>query len=97
MKLKRQVRGAMVYPSIVIVVFFGVLSILLIFVIPGFENMFKDFGAKDELPALTQIVMAVSRVFVGNILWLFLGADGAHRRPRLRVPDAARARRSSTR
>jgi type IV pilus assembly protein PilC len=76
MKLKRQVRGAMMYPAIVIVVFFGVLSILLIFVIPGFEKMFKDFGAKDELPVLTQIVMAVSRGFIGNILWVFLGVVG---------------------
>src|SRR5208282_4960789 len=40
MKLRRQVRGAMVYPSIVIFVFIGVLTILLTFVIPGFENMF---------------------------------------------------------
>lgn len=72
MKLRRQVRGAMVYPSIVIVVFFGVLSILLGFVIPGFQNMFKDFGAKDELPALTRGVMAVSSFFVSNILWFFL-------------------------
>jgi type IV pilus assembly protein PilC len=72
-KLKRQVRGAMVYPSIVIVVFFGVLTILLTFVIPGFENMFKDFGAKDELPVLTRFVMVVSRLFVGNILYVFLG------------------------
>src|SRR5450755_2542104 len=69
-KLKRQVRGAMVYPSIVIVVFFGVLSILLLFVIPGFENMFKDFGSKDELPALTRGVMTVSRAFTGNLLWI---------------------------
>jgi type IV pilus assembly protein PilC len=76
MKLKRQVRGAMMYPAIVICVFFGVLSILLIFVIPGFEKMFKDFGAKDELPVLTQIVMAISRGFVGNILWVFLGTSG---------------------
>jgi type IV pilus assembly protein PilC len=76
MKLRRQVRGAMVYPSIVIFVFFAVLSILLIFVIPGFEKMFTDFGAKDELPALTQMVMLVSRFFVGNILWLFLGLVG---------------------
>jgi type IV pilus assembly protein PilC len=73
MKLRRQVRGAMVYPSIVLVVFFGVLSILLLFVIPGFENMFKDFGSKEALPALTRAVMVVSRTFVGNILWIFLG------------------------
>jgi type IV pilus assembly protein PilC len=76
MKLKRQVRGAMMYPAIVIVVFFGVLSILLIFVIPGFEKMFKDFGAKDDLPVLTQIVMMISRGFVGNILYVFVGVVG---------------------
>jgi len=76
MKLRRQVRGAMVYPSIVIVVFFGVLSILLGFVIPGFQNMFKDFGAKDDLPALTKGVMAVSSFFVSNILWFFLVVTG---------------------
>jgi type IV pilus assembly protein PilC len=76
MKLRRQVRGAMAYPSIVIVVFFGVLAILLIFVIPGFETMFKDFGSKDELPVLTRAVMAVSRAFVGNVLWVFLAISG---------------------
>jgi type IV pilus assembly protein PilC len=76
MKLKRQVRGAMVYPSIVLIVFFGVLSILLLFVIPGFEHMFQDFGSKEELPALTRMVMAVSRAFTGNILWIFLGVTG---------------------
>ena len=72
MKLSRQVRGAMVYPSIVIFVFVGVLTILLTFVIPGFQTMFKDFGAKDELPALTKIVMQISAIFVGNILWILL-------------------------
>jgi type IV pilus assembly protein PilC len=89
MKLSRQVKGAMVYPSIVIVVFFGVLSVLLLFVIPGFENMFKDFGAKDELPALTRMVMVISRAFVGNLIWLFLAVSGivfgvgyAYRTPR---------------
>jgi type IV pilus assembly protein PilC len=76
MKLRRQVRGAMVYPSIVIVVFIGVLTILLTFVIPGFQNMFKDFGSKDELPALTRGVMSVSNFFVGNALWILLGLTG---------------------
>jgi type IV pilus assembly protein PilC len=89
MKLRRQVQGAMVYPSIVIVVFFAVLSILLVFVIPGFETMFKDFGAKDELPVLTRFVMTVSRVFIGNLLWVVLaviavvvGVGAIYRRPR---------------
>jgi type IV pilus assembly protein PilC len=77
MKLRSQLRGAMVYPSIVVTVFFGVLTILLVFVIPGFETMFKDFGAKDELPALTKMVMSVSRWFVSNAPFLFLGGVGA--------------------
>jgi type IV pilus assembly protein PilC len=77
MKLRRQVRGAMAYPSVVIVVFFAVLTILLVFVIPGFETMFKDFGAKDELPGLTKMVMAVSRGFVSNGPFVFLGLVAA--------------------
>ena len=77
MKLRRQVRGAMVYPSIVLVVFIGVLSILLLFVIPGFQNMFKDFGSKDELPALTRGVMAVSSFFIGHIFWFLVAMTGA--------------------
>ena len=76
MKLRSQVRGAMAYPSIVIVVFFGVLTILLVFVIPGFETMFKDFGAKDELPVLTRIVMQVSRLFVSNFIFFSIGLAG---------------------
>jgi type IV pilus assembly protein PilC len=76
MKLRSQVRGAMVYPSIVIVVFFAVLTILLVFVIPGFETMFKDFGAKDELPAITRIVMNISRGFVANIPYVFVAITG---------------------
>jgi type IV pilus assembly protein PilC len=77
MKLRSQVRGAMVYPSIVIFVFIAVLSILLIFVIPGFETMFKDFGAKDELPGITRVVMNISKGFVGNLPFVFLGLTGA--------------------
>jgi type IV pilus assembly protein PilC len=89
MKLRSQVRGAMVYPSIVIVVFVAVLSILLIFVIPGFETMFKDFGAKDELPGITRIVMNISKGFVGNLPYIFVlmtgmifGVGYAYRTPR---------------
>jgi type IV pilus assembly protein PilC len=67
-KLVRQVRGAMVYPSIVIVIAGGVMTVLLTFVIPAFENMFKDFGSgKDALPALTRGVIAVSRGFVSAL------------------------------
>ena len=73
MKLIRQVRGALVYPSVVVVVFMAVLGILLGFVIPSFKTIFKDLGSKDELPALTQMVIAVSEAFVGNLGFIILG------------------------
>lgn len=58
LKLKRQVTGAMVYPGIVLTVAVGVTTILLIWVIPVFERMFKDFGG--ALPAPTQFVIDLS-------------------------------------
>jgi len=67
-KLARQVRGAMAYPSIVIVIMIGVMVVLMTFVIPAFENMFAEFGAKDALPALTKMVIAISKGFVS---WLW--------------------------
>jgi type IV pilus assembly protein PilC len=75
-KLVRQVRGAMVYPSIVVVIAGGVMTVLLTFVIPAFENMFKDFGGgKESLPALTRLVIAFSRGFVSALpLLVILGA-----------------------
>jgi type IV pilus assembly protein PilC len=76
-KLKRQVRGAMVYPTAVLVVFVGVLGILLGFVIPSFKDMFKEFGSKAELPALTKIVIAVSETFISNLPWILLFTIGA--------------------
>jgi type IV pilus assembly protein PilC len=69
-KLKRQLRGAMVYPSVVLVVFMGVCGILLGWVIPSFKNIFKDLGSKDELPKVTQVVIWLSEAFVGNLIWI---------------------------
>jgi type IV pilus assembly protein PilC len=88
-KLKRQLRGAMVYPSVVFVVFMAVCGILLGWVIPSFKNIFKDLGSKDELPKLTQGVIAVSEFFVGHLpMMIFLlasavgGAVFAYSRPK---------------
>jgi len=63
-KLKRQIRGALTYPIAVVLILIVVMIVLLTFVIPAFENMFAEFGAKDALPALTQVVIAVSNGFV---------------------------------
>jgi type IV pilus assembly protein PilC len=61
-KLASKVRGAMVYPSIVLVVGVGVTIILMVFVTPTFEKMFKDFGG--TLPGPTQLVCDISHFMV---------------------------------
>ncbi len=72
-KLIRQVRGAMVYPTIVVVIAGGVMTVLLTFVIPAFENMFKDFGGGAEaLPAITRFIIALSRGFVSALPFVVL-------------------------
>jgi type IV pilus assembly protein PilC len=73
-KLISQLKGAMVYPSVVIVIAGGVMGVLLGFVIPAFENMFKDFGGgKENLPKLTQIVIAISKGFVTYLPFILVG------------------------
>src|SRR5512140_3817643 len=69
-KLKRRVKGAMVYPSIVLTVAVAVTVVLLAFVTPTFEKMFKDFGG--SLPAATQILVDLSKGFRSR-WYLFLG------------------------
>jgi type IV pilus assembly protein PilC len=72
--LKRQVKTAMIYPSVVVFAAVVVTSILLIFVIPTFADMFKDFGA--TLPAPTMFVLGLSDFAVANYPYIF-GMTGA--------------------
>src|ERR687885_2745397 len=67
-KLKSKVKGAMVYPSVVLVVAVGVTVVLLLFVTPTFEKMFKDFGG--AMPAPTQIVIDLSKFLQKYIIHL---------------------------
>ena len=59
--LKRKITGAMVYPVVVIMVAVGILTFIMVFIIPKFEKIFKDFNMK--LPALTELLMATSKWF----------------------------------
>jgi type IV pilus assembly protein PilC len=68
MKLKKQVKGAMTYPIIVLVIAVLVVGVILVFVIPVFEKMFADFGG--ALPAPTQIVVGMSNFAKGNIHYM---------------------------
>jgi type IV pilus assembly protein PilC len=67
--LARKVKGAMVYPTTVMVVAIGVVVLLLVKVIPTFEKMFADFGG--ELPGPTKVVVIISNFmqeWIGPIL-----------------------------
>jgi len=66
--IKRKIKGAMVYPSIVIGVAVMVLAIVIIFVVPVFAEMFKDMGT--TLPSLTQLVVDISFFARNNILYI---------------------------
>ena len=68
MKLKKQVKGAMTYPIIVLVIAVLVVGVILVFVIPVFEKMFADFGG--ALPVPTQIVVGMSNFAKGNIHYI---------------------------
>jgi type IV pilus assembly protein PilC len=76
-KLARQVRGALSYPIAVIFIMIGVMVVLMTFVIPAFENMFAEFGAKDALPQLTKIVIAFSKSFINYLPLTIVVAIGA--------------------
>ena len=67
--LARKVKGAMVYPTTVLVVAIGVVVLMLVKVIPTFAKMFEDFGG--ELPAPTQMVISISN-FMQHWVWLAL-------------------------
>ncbi len=69
-KLLSQVKGALTYPSIVVVIAIGVMAILMSFVIPAFEDMFKNFGGgRENLPGITRMMLALSDIFV-SYSWL---------------------------
>ena len=68
--LKAKIKKALFYPTAVIVVAFVVTAILLIFVIPQFEQLFSSFGA--DLPAFTRFVVTLSE-FMQAYWWLVFG------------------------
>ena len=68
--MKKKIKKALTYPLAVIVVAFVVTAILLLFVVPVFEDMFKSFGA--DLPAFTRMVVTMSE-WLKEWWWIILG------------------------
>jgi type IV pilus assembly protein PilC len=72
--LVRKVKGAMVYPGVIITVAAAAIAILLIFVIPTFQSMFASVGL--ELPLPTRIVIGMSNFLIGYWWAVLLGIAG---------------------
>ena len=70
-RLKAQVKGAMTYPIVTLIIAVVVLAVILVFVIPVFQEMFADFGG--ELPAPTQVVVAMSDLVKSKIVYINVG------------------------
>ena len=70
--LARKVRGALMYPSVVVVVATLITVAMLTWIVPVFAKMFAGLGA--ELPMPTQIVLSISHFLQKNILIFFVGA-----------------------
>jgi len=77
MAIKNKIKSALIYPIAVITVAFIVLAVIMIFVIPAFEDVFRNFGA--DLPAPTLFVIGMSKIFVKYWYLIFgLGGGGIY-------------------
>lgn len=74
-KLKRKVKGAMIYPCTIIAVAVIVVAILLIFVIPVFAELYGSMGK--ALPVPTQVTINISNWFVANYIYMIFAMIGA--------------------
>jgi type IV pilus assembly protein PilC len=71
--LRRQIKSAMVYPTLVIIFAVGVMMALVAFLVPVFVGVFEQFGG--ELPKLTQVSVFLSEMVTGY-WWLMFGSAG---------------------
>jgi type IV pilus assembly protein PilC len=69
-KLKKKVIGAMIYPAVVIAIAVGIVSMIMIVVIPKFKDIFKSFNV--DLPAITQALLDVSNWFAQDYGWAYV-------------------------
>ena len=71
--IKSKIKSALFYPVSIIIIAFVITAVIMIFVIPAFKDLFKNFG--DDLPGPTLVVMAISDFFV-TWWWAIFGGIG---------------------
>ncbi|MDT4967533.1 MAG: type pilus assembly protein PilC [Acidobacteriota bacterium] len=67
--LRRKIRGALAYPTLLLMASFGMVTFLTLFVVPRMSNLFEGFG-KNKLPLLTLIVTGISTWLSENFWWV---------------------------
>ncbi|MBR4652654.1 MAG: type II secretion system F family protein [Kiritimatiellae bacterium] len=72
-KIKNKVKGAMIYPTVVLVAAIGITTFLLVTVIPKFQQVFNDLLGGQALPAVTQMVMGLSDFVQHNGIQIGIG------------------------
>ena len=72
--LTRKVKGALIYPSVIVIVAIGVVFAMLTWIVPVFAGMFGNLGA--ELPEPTQIVLAISDFLQAYVVYIMVGVIG---------------------
>jgi type IV pilus assembly protein PilC len=73
--LRRQIKSAMVYPTLVVIFAVGIMMALVAFLVPVFESVFKQFGG--QLPSITKVSVALSHAVTGYWWLMFLMAGVA--------------------
>lgn len=73
-KIKNQVKGAMVMPVVIIVAAFVIITAIIVFIIPKFQELYKSSGK--ELPFLTQILVKTSEGLTNHWLMILIGLFG---------------------
>src|SRR6266850_6619874 len=66
--LRRKIRGALAYPSFLLIASLGMVIFLVVYVVPRMSELFAGFGG--NLPTVTQIVLTISGWLTGNVFWL---------------------------
>ncbi|MFO0933625.1 MAG: type II secretion system F family protein [Planctomycetota bacterium] len=72
-RLRKKVKGAMIYPAVVLFVTVSILLLIMIFVVPKFEEVFKQIPGLGELPQITQVLQAISKFLVQRWYVVFGG------------------------
>ncbi|MBI4243041.1 MAG: type II secretion system F family protein [Planctomycetes bacterium] len=71
-ELKREIKGAMMYPVFSLCLIFGITGFLMIFILPKFQKMFEQMQMK-ELPAITNVMLGIGDFCRGNAIMVIVG------------------------